>query len=214
MPVRGPRLVWHAPWERLETLEATTRVDVAPCATLFDDFIRVSGGSSFAMATLSREPKRSICNRLPIERRQIEAVLAQHGYRLTTPRAVVVDAILRHERPFTAEQLVAELAGKQASIGRATVYRTLEILAAVDVLTRLIQADGRPAYLLGAPGHRHHLVCSECGTAVPFTLCPVDQLVTELTRDTDFAIHDHLLEVFGVCPTCQRNPVASTLRAV
>jgi Fe2+ or Zn2+ uptake regulation protein len=157
------------------------------------------------MATSYGGAEHSHRNRLPIERHQVEAVLTQHGYRLTAPRAVVVDAILRHERPFTAEQLVAELAGERASIGRATVYRTLEILAAVDVLTRLIQADGRPAYLLGLPGHRHHLVCSECGTAVPFTLCPVDQLVTELTRDTDYAIHDHLLEVFGICPTCQRD---------
>jgi Fur family transcriptional regulator, ferric uptake regulator len=146
----------------------------------------------------------------PIERQHVEAVLAQHGYRLTAPRAAVVETILRHERPFTAEQLVAELTEAHASIGRATVYRTLEILAAVDVLTRLIQADGRPAYLLGLPGHRHHLVCSACGAAVAFTRCPVDQLVSELTRDTDFAIHDHLLEVFGVCPTCQEASTATT----
>ncbi|MBA2276225.1 MAG: transcriptional repressor [Chloroflexia bacterium] len=139
----------------------------------------------------------------PVDPRQVEAVLTQHGYRLTAPRAAVVEAMLRHERPFTAEQLVGELAASRATIGRATVYRTLEILAAVDALTRLIQADGRPAYLLGVPGHRHHLVCSECGAAVEFTRCPVDQLVGELTRDTDFAIHDHLLEVFGICPTCQ-----------
>ncbi len=154
-------------------------------------------------------PTHPTHDRLPIERQQVEAVLAQHGYRLTAPRAAVVDAILRHVNPFTAEQLVAELAGVQATIGRATVYRTLEILAAVDVLTRLIQADGRPAYLLGLPGHRHHLVCSECGTAVAFTLCPVDQLVSELSRDTDYTIHDHLLEVFGVCPPCQRNTAAA-----
>lgn len=166
------------------------------------------------MATLQHGSPHTLPahDRLPIKRQQVEAVLAQHGYRLTAPRATVVDAILRHLRPFTAEQLVAELAGlanERASIGRATVYRTLEILAAVDVLTRLIQADGRPAYLLGLPGHRHHLVCSECGSAVPFTLCPVDQLVTELTRDTDYTIHDHLLEVFGICPRCQRDSSAA-----
>lgn len=130
-------------------------------------------------------------------------VLAQHGYRMTGPRTSVLHAVLRRQRPFTAEQLVAELTANGSGIGRATVYRTLEILASVDVLTRLIQADGHPAYVVGAPGHRHHLVCSECGDAVAFTSCPVDELVHDLTRDTDFAIHGHLLEVFGVCPDCR-----------
>lgn len=141
-------------------------------------------------------------------RADVEAILAQHGYRLTAPRAAIVDAMLTHSRPFTAEQLVAELRDKTTDssgprIGRATVYRTLEILAAIDVLTRLIQPDGHPAYISDSLGHRHHLVCSTCGTAVAFTRCPVDELVQALTKDTEFQIHDHLLEVFGVCPTCQ-----------
>ena len=148
----------------------------------------------------------------PITRAAIESVLSLHGYRLTAPRAAIVAAVLRHRRPFTAEQLVAELSEQRAgrAIGRATVYRTLEILAAVDVLTRLVQPDGRPSYIIGNPGHRHHLVCSECGSAVEFTSCPVDQLVRDLTRDTDYQIHHHLLEVFGVCPRCQRSHPAAT----
>ncbi len=145
----------------------------------------------------------------PLTRTAIENLLSQHGYRLTGPRAAIVESMLQHDRPFTAEQLVAELrehspeiAGRP--IGRATIYRTLEILAAVDVLTRLIQPDGRPAYIWDSLGHRHHLVCSTCGTAVAFTSCPVDDLVRDLTKNTDFVIHDHMLEVFGTCPRCQQ----------
>ena len=90
--------------------------------------------------------------------------------------------------------------------GRATVYRTLELLASVDVLTRILQADGHPAYVVGEPGHRHHLVCSTCGTTVAFTACPVDQIVAELKDSTRFDIVGHHLEVFGICPDC--TPVA------
>jgi Fur family ferric uptake transcriptional regulator len=131
------------------------------------------------------------------------AVLAGHGYRMTAPRRAVLAAVLGRARPFTAEQVVAEVKRGEPNVGRATVYRTLEILASVDVLTRFLQADGHPAYIVGAPGHRHHLVCSACGAVVAFTHCPVDELVRDLTRDTDFAIHGHLLEVFGVCPECR-----------
>jgi Fe2+ or Zn2+ uptake regulation protein len=135
----------------------------------------------------------------PIELNDAVTMLASHGYRLTGPRKSVLAAVLTKERPFSAEQLVAEL----PLIGRATVYRTLEILASVDLLTRLLQPGGHPAYVVGVPGHRHHLVCSECGVVVAFTQCPMDQIVRDLSRDTAFSISGHHLEVFGVCPGCQ-----------
>lgn len=133
----------------------------------------------------------------------VAALLATHGYRTTAPRRAVVAEILRQNRPFTAEQMVARLKVTAPDVGRATVYRTLELLASVDVVNRLLQADGHPAYIVGAPGHRHHLVCSDCGSVVAFSRCPVDELVRDLSRDTDFSIHGHMLEVFGTCPACQ-----------
>jgi Fe2+ or Zn2+ uptake regulation protein len=128
----------------------------------------------------------------------ITRLLSEHGHRVTTPRRTVIDAVLHHDRPFTAEQIVADA----PEAGRATVYRTLELLASVDVLTRILQADGHPAYVVGEPGHRHHLVCSTCGTTVAFTACPVDQIVKELKDTTRFTIVGHHLEVFGTCPDC------------
>jgi Fur family ferric uptake transcriptional regulator len=135
---------------------------------------------------------------------QVIEAMSRHGYRSTSPRLTVIGSVLQHDRPFTAEQLVADVRAADSSLGRATVYRTLEILASIDVLTRILQPGGHPAYVVGSPGHRHHLVCSGCGSTVAFTACPVDQLVNDLRRDTDFAISGHLLEVFGVCPSCQR----------
>jgi Fur family ferric uptake transcriptional regulator len=106
---------------------------------------------------------------------------------------------MRHSRPFTAEQIVAVLPGAS----RATVYRTLEIMASLDILTRLLGADGHPAYVVGEPGHRHHLICSRCGFVVAFTACPVEPVATELGERHDFAIHGHNLEVFGLCAACR-----------
>lgn len=141
----------------------------------------------------------------PLTRDQVNRVLREHGYRLTSPRLAIIDAVLRQNRPFPAEHLVTELAESPDGrrIGRATVYRTLEVLAAIDILTRVVQPDGSPIYVWGAPGHRHHLLCEECGHTVTFTTCPVDDLVRDLTRSTDFEIHAHVLEVFGICPDCR-----------
>lgn len=135
----------------------------------------------------------------PITVENALSVLAEHGYRTTRPRCDVVDIVLQQSRPFTAEQMVQLL----PDISRATVYRTLEIMASVDILTRLLQSNGHPAYVVGEPGHRHHLICSNCGYVVAFTACPVEPVVSELGRSHDFIIQGHSLEIFGLCHNCR-----------
>lgn len=126
-------------------------------------------------------------------------ILSEHGYRATQPRRDVVEMVMRQTRPFTAEQMVHMLPG----ISRATVYRTLEIMASVDILTRLLQSNGHPAYVVGEPGHRHHLICSRCGYVVAFKSCPVEPVVQQLGDRHDFSIQGHSLEVFGLCHNCR-----------
>jgi Fur family transcriptional regulator, ferric uptake regulator len=134
------------------------------------------------------------------------AELADHGYRTTEPRRRVLAEVLDQDRPFTAEQIVARL----PDIGRATVYRTLEILAGIDLLRRLMNPGGFPSYVVGQPGHRHHLVCKNCGYVIEFTTCPIDDLLDNLTRDTRFEIESHHLEITGLCPQCQALRMSAT----
>jgi Fur family ferric uptake transcriptional regulator len=131
------------------------------------------------------------------------AAMVGHGYRMTAPRRAIIAAALRQERPFTAEQLVADTTTDTGENGRSTVYRTLEILASLGVLSRILDATGRPVYVAGAPVHRHHLICAGCGAAVPFDLCPVEDLAATLARENDFEVHGHLLELFGTCGDCR-----------
>ncbi|MDQ3227654.1 MAG: transcriptional repressor [Chloroflexota bacterium] len=134
---------------------------------------------------------------------QALAAMADRGFRLTAPRRAIATAALRQERPFTAEQLVADAATGDGESGRSTVYRTLEILAALGVLSRILDASGRPVYVAGAPVHRHHLVCDACGTALPFNVCPVADITDALARENDFEVRGHLLEIFGTCGDCR-----------
>src|SRR3954447_15545623 len=83
------------------------------------------------------------------------AAMSAHGYRMTAPRRAVITASLQQARPFTAEQIVAASASERGESGRSTVYRTLEILASLGVISRILDGAGRPAYVAGAPVHRH-----------------------------------------------------------
>lgn len=157
------------------------------------------------MATINASPPRD--NEIDgTEYSPAEAIAAmsRQGYRMTSPRRAIISAALRQERPFTAEQLVTETSSGDGESGRSTVYRTLEILASLGVLSRILDASGRPVYVPGAPIHRHHLICSECGSAVPFNACPVGDLAATLARENDFDVHGHLLEIFGTCGDCKR----------
>ena len=133
---------------------------------------------------------------------EIAAMLERRGAKMTAPRRAVVDAVILQQRPFTSEQLVDACPG----VGRATVYRTIELLLDLGVVSRIAGAEGRGRYVLGTPGHWHHLVCLGCGQTVPFSSCPVSDLFPELARSTNFRIEGHLLEVFGRCPSCQQEP--------
>ena len=129
--------------------------------------------------------------------------MADHGYRVTGPRRAIIASALRRNRPFTAEQLVAEAASAPGESARSTIYRTLEILASLGVLARILDGSGRPVYVAGAPVHRHHLVCKGCGSAVPFNACPVADLADTLALENNFEVHGHLLEIFGTCGDCR-----------
>lgn len=132
-------------------------------------------------------------------------ILQDSGYRLTSPRRAVIEATQRLDRAFTADELLRELSTRRSDVGRATVFRTLDVLVQNGVLDRIHRPDGCHSYVLSIPGegHHHHLICSDCGTVVQFEDCTVAPLLEELSQRTNFQISDHWLEVFGRCESCQ-----------
>jgi Fur family transcriptional regulator, ferric uptake regulator len=132
-------------------------------------------------------------------------LLQQRGYRLTSPRRVIVETVLSFDHAFSAEDTVRKVDSVDPSVGRATVFRTLDVLTQLGVLDRLHSPDGCHSYVqgMGRDAHYHHLVCSSCGTVVPFEGCNIEDMLEELQRSTNFAISNHMLEVFGLCENCQ-----------
>src|ERR687888_1844616 len=90
--------------------------------------------------------------------------LDEEGVRLTGRRELVVNAIADKQGSFTPEALVDEL--RPHGIGRATVYRALERLEHLGVLTR-VHLGACHAFTVCDESHHHHLVCSSCNAVVP-----------------------------------------------
>ena len=117
------------------------------------------------------------------------AELRRRGQRVTAPRRAVVEALAAHPDQLTAEQVLALLDG--LGIHRATVYRTLELLAATGVVSRRQAPGGPTRYHLAAtgPGLEHlHGHCRQCGTVVALPPNALDAVGGRLIRDTGFVI--------------------------
>jgi Fe2+ or Zn2+ uptake regulation protein len=131
---------------------------------------------------------------------RIRDQLNEHGIRDTAQRrAVVEEAVRRHGR-FTANDIVAELAPR--GIGRATVFRTLDLLAELGILSRL-HSDSHHAYTVCGAEHHHHLVCERCDTVEEIVSDSAERLVARIAADAGFQPREHLLEIVGLCRACQ-----------
>jgi Fur family ferric uptake transcriptional regulator len=129
---------------------------------------------------------------------QLLDTLADRGYRSTSPRRAVANAIAAQERHFTAE----ELRGRLPWVGRATIYRSLKLLVDAGVLCRVLLEEGDLHYQLSHRGHHHHLLCVECGTSQDLLGCEIEGLLREVSAAHEFQLSGHWLEVYGRCRDC------------
>lgn len=139
---------------------------------------------------------------------EILAALGADGYRLTRARRAVADAVGAQRGHFTAEQLLLDARTRHAAVARATVFRSLELLAGVGLVERVDLPSGEHAYVrCRAPrDHHHHLVCSRCGAATDIGDLGIGSLLDELGRRTGYRIDSHRLEVYGRCAACAELP--------
>ena len=140
--------------------------------------------------------------------------LDRKGYRLNGQRRSVLEEVVSRQTPFTSAELLETMRRQAPGIGRATVFRTLDLLTRLGVVQR-IHSDpegGRcHAYLACDDMHHHHLICRSCGQVTDFTENEeLDALVREIERRTAFQVEGHRLELLGHCPECQANQGADS----
>lgn len=134
------------------------------------------------------------------------AALEDAGYRLTGPRRALADLIVdRGGATFTAADLVADVRSRGLGIGRATVFRAIDVLEAVGAIERLDLQNGEHAYVACVPTHHHHVVCSRCARASEIGDLGLGAVAREVARRTGYRVDEHRLELFGLCPDCQRS---------
>ena len=143
----------------------------------------------------------SVCEEI-----QLRDALRRKGLKATPRRLAVAGLLATTGRALTAETVHARLLPKLGRLGLQTVYRVLEELAEVGLLTRIERADRLRCYAIcraESNVHHHHIVCTDCGRVeVVDCIFPVGYR-RRIERRTGFRVNGHSMQVAGVCPGCQ-----------
>ena len=128
--------------------------------------------------------------------------LDRAGHRLTEPRRAVAGLIAARDGHFTAAELVADARRRRMDIGRATVFRTLDLFASLSLVERVDLPGGEHAYVACDPVHHHHAICTGCGRSLDVADHGLAAVLGEIGSRSGFRVTAHRLEIFGLCSAC------------
>lgn len=137
-------------------------------------------------------------------------LLRSRGLRLTAPRQLVLEAVraLGHATP---DQVHTAVARRAAGVNITTVYRTLELLEELGLVTHTHLTHGAPTYHPAGIDEHVHLVCHECGTVEELAPGVLTAVAESLARDRGFRLDIGHAALFGTCAGCAT--VGSELRS-
>ncbi len=129
--------------------------------------------------------------------------LNEQGYRLTGARRSVVETMAASIHALTPIEVYDSARKSYPALGLVTVYRTLEALEEQGLIQRVHQPHGCQAFISAPAGHRHLLLCQQCGQTMTFEGDDLESLIQSIGRRTGYQITEHWLQLFGLCPNCK-----------
>jgi len=129
------------------------------------------------------------------------------GFRRGGARQAVIE--LLDEQPcalcaLDIEDRLREREGRR--VGRASIYRVVDELVGLNLLTRVEVGDGVARYEPQRSGHHHHLVCDGCDRLEPFQDDALENAIRGLAGRVAFDVSDHDVTLHGCCRDCRTAP--------
>lgn len=130
--------------------------------------------------------------------------IRESGNKLTHARTVVLEALEGLEGHPTSADVVERVKELDESVGRASVFRALDLFTQLNIIRPTYVNTGTPHYVLMPDGHHHHIVCLNCNTMIEFDDCGLGGLERELEKRMGVKLVGHLLEFYGICESCTK----------
>lgn len=137
---------------------------------------------------------------------EIKTRLKAKDYKITPQRKVIINVFAQNmQKHLSAEDTYQIVKETHPEIGLATVYRTLDLLAELQILKKMNFGDGRARYEFceSDDHHHHHLICLNCDKVTEFEDDLLESLEAIISKKNKFHIVDHQLKFYGYCNNCQ-----------
>lgn len=133
--------------------------------------------------------------------------------RYNTRQRGVISALMGScsDRYLSVDEVCELLRARGETVGRTTVYRTLERLAAEGRVAKVAGIRGEAAQYRGVPaadnagavGPMGQLRCERCGRAFPLDCDMLQSFVHHVSREHGFLVDQRRTVIYGVCAACQ-----------
>lgn len=135
-------------------------------------------------------------------------IIRSMGLKITGQRLLILSCLHDpdakfSERHVTAQELYEKVSNKDSRIGFATVYRFLRDLADKNFVTEVRMGGQASRYELSTKEHHDHLTCTKCGKICEFENKKIENLQLQVAQYFGFKLTHHILELYGLCPSCQ-----------
>jgi Fur family transcriptional regulator, ferric uptake regulator len=138
----------------------------------------------------------------PVTATMLDDALRARGLRATPQRRLVLKAVaeLGHATP---EQVCEHVQGESATLNLSTVYRALDLLEELGVVSHTHLTHGSPTYQVADHVDHLHLVCRRCGSITEADLALAGPLATAVDERHGFRTDLPHLSLHGVCASCR-----------
>ena len=128
--------------------------------------------------------------------------LREVGYRLTPQRMMILAAIHERDGHITADSIHERVKEQYPFVDISTVYRTLQLLKKLRLVTEADLGEGVVEYELSERGRHHHLVCRQCGKTSALDDSFLKPLADRLLEAYGFQADLEHSAIFGICASC------------
>lgn len=130
-------------------------------------------------------------------------LLKDSGVRITPQRHAILEYLVVSDAHPTADEIYKDLEHKFPNMSVATVYNNLRVFKKTGLVKELTYGDSSSRFDFSTKQH-YHIICSRCGKIVDFFYPGLDEVEALAAQVTGFVVDHHRLEVYGICPDCQK----------
>lgn len=131
--------------------------------------------------------------------------------RLTTQRQIILEELTKVTTHPTASELYDMVRKRLPRIGLGTVYRNLDLMADSGMILKLEVGGTQKRFDATTEAH-YHIRCSSCGKVDDIDVPVIQELVAQAAETTPYRILGHHVEFSGICSTCQKKELKSSIK--